>query len=636
LEGAEQNGTPTDFWGVANRVIVPIGMDPGVAHFVVKRDFANSIDKNGLHEFTWTYTPVGGTAYVRTFSQWTLVQADCTGLDGDSQAAYLLEFRDKRHLLAKGELVNRAYNVTVPKHPIEAGTDIGDWREWLAGTTAGGAIQWTWQEVLEDLWGLLDGALAGVCPTLAWVPSHEPFNLRFYDISAWEAIGELLECCNAVLVPTAIGFDAYELGEAQSSLAGHLTALAGRYLFDGKPLPDLAAAHCPETISVLFPRREWDQSGVPPAHNYEGKPHKVDIATGIGGAVGTLEIWSDLPAEVNTEGDIENETACDDAADELALTLSNRLENLTDQRELEYSGLVQYPDLGPEIHEICYRDYGDGDGLRTELRSLWRLRWPERPRQPHIGHLLPIPPGIYLGLAPAGGIPARSGLVLGSADCELRQIESGSISATSREATVYNLCELPVNEGDYFFAAQETVTGMIVVSQANGWAKTGYMFAEATLVGNICGTEGENIEVTGAILLPSCASIDLSEATITNTMRHMGPGGSKVRLIKSCAAGSGSGSGTGSGSGAGDVWDITEVEKRPLCVVHEVKDNAWCLTQIVVRVAAEWCEDPDSACVVVLYTDCEDSGDCDTSISFTADTCCANEPGSGSGSGSGV
>jgi hypothetical protein len=153
------------------------------------------------------------------------------------------------------------------------------------------------------------------------------------------------------------------------------------------------------------------------------------------------------------------------------------------------------------------------------------------------------------------------------------------------------------------------------------------LIAEATLVGSVCGTDGETAEVTDAKLLPNCTDLDLTDATITNTMRHMGPAGSKVRLIKSCASGS------GSGSGSGDVWDITEIEKRPLCVVHEVKDSQWCLTQIVVKVAAEWCEDPDSACVVVLYTDCSSSGDCDTSISFSADTCCANEPGSGSGSG---
>ncbi|MEI7673020.1 MAG: hypothetical protein WCK00_12995, partial [Deltaproteobacteria bacterium] len=54
-EGCVQSNLPVEFWLKANSITNPIGMEPGVAFFVVSASTLDALDKNGQHSITWEY-----------------------------------------------------------------------------------------------------------------------------------------------------------------------------------------------------------------------------------------------------------------------------------------------------------------------------------------------------------------------------------------------------------------------------------------------------------------------------------------------------------------------------------------------------------------------------------------------------
>lgn len=139
----------------------------------------------------------------------------------------------------------------------------------------------------------------------------------------------------------------------------------------------------------------------------------------------------------------------------------------------------------------------------------------------------------------------------------------------------------------------------------------GRFIAEAELDEDACGEADEIVSVVNAKILPECVDISITE--VSNTFKHQGEAGSKVRLIaRRCDE--------------GVSWDILDIAKRKICVTHRLDDRESCLVSEQVTIAGEWCPagEPESACIVVEYIDCEDTlPACDTSVTFDPEACCA-------------
>lgn len=373
-------GIPVHFWGLANSVTTTIGMGAGSAFLLVKYATLQQLDVNGFHTITWLY--VNGTSQTTiTLPNYVLVSARAVTSNVNSDGAYLIELRDRRQFLAANcGAVIKGFNIPRPRGDGASYTTFGRyWPDTMKTTTDA----YTWQEVLADLWALLPTE-AGSCPTLAWYPSHAPYNLAFRGWRAWDAIGAVLDCCQSTLVPTSSGFTVAKLGAVQTGLS--FTALASRKVSDWSPKTGLHRARAPETLRICFPVRGRSQYLTAPSHRWEDRRvYTVDAATGITGAkAGTvLPVWAAISAEMATDGaTCQNTSECASAAAGLGAAVSDRIRLLGDGSHQAYHGLVSTIPLGEQVHVIRYRDYGDGQGVRTEYVT--DPAWAIPPRFPSV------------------------------------------------------------------------------------------------------------------------------------------------------------------------------------------------------------------------------------------------------------
>ncbi len=246
---------PTDWAGQANRFAVPLGRGPGAGAVILTRADLDALDLDADHTLSFRddRTPNRPIDLRRI----TLLRSRCLtpGHRDDARAVYLCELVDRRHFLAQVPC-DAAYNVR-----------DADGTDYLGATTNGGD-PWTWAEVVEDLWDLLD---AGDVPDLPFTPDGTPENLRYHAGWAWEAINDVLD-----RIACAVRYDAVEdaftfvrLGDTAAAGATALTAAlathdrAGRRTWDAyHDEPD--RGRLPETVRVLFPRRPVPTDGASP------------------------------------------------------------------------------------------------------------------------------------------------------------------------------------------------------------------------------------------------------------------------------------------------------------------------------------------------------------------------------------
>ncbi len=377
LELCERHGLPEKFWGRANSISCPVGMNPGSAWFLVSRDDGDAIAKNTLQNIVWTERATGNalttTPVTTTFQNYVFHRAILVGCDGDANAPYLVEFRDKRQIL-QWSTVNKEYNVRRTSRQGDSGTT-----DLYYDNSRNSGTDWTWQTMFADLWGYLPSAIRGTAPTLAtsgYVPANEPENFRFHGF-AWEAIGEVLEATQNVLCydPIADSFTVQRIGATQTGLSDARTTLnnAGRRLLDDTPRTDLNLSIAPATIRFFFPKRFELESSLfdlassdPLVNPY----HTIDKTTGLTGAqAGTvLPYRTRFTAEIDADGStVNNSSTLDTLADEIKAKIVDRINLGTEAGETWYGGIVSTIKPGCEVHEMRWRDYGDDWGLVTEL-----------------------------------------------------------------------------------------------------------------------------------------------------------------------------------------------------------------------------------------------------------------------------
>lgn len=355
-------GSQDDFWGKANSFTTEIGQEPGTFWILLPRAVYLAAAKNDTHSVTWNDS---GT--LTRFSNLVMASAQCVQMDGDSLGAYLVELKDTRQRLKKAGGVVRHYNVS---EAMPQCTYTALYRYDTSTLNAGSP--WTWQEMFNDVWSLLPSGAAGTSPTLQWTPPHDPESWRFEGQSAWDAIGMILAACQSAIVcnPISGQLSVVALGDSQQGVDATLSTLDT--LLDWKPAIDLARAHRPVTVRVVFRSRQRSASTVEEVDQLE--PWKaIDTGTGLSGCESSrvVAVRSDLFDEKDETGATLNTAALTATAAAITTRVASRYNVAGEERRSEHPGIVTSITLGSEIHRICYRDFGDDDGCRTEF---WQLR----------------------------------------------------------------------------------------------------------------------------------------------------------------------------------------------------------------------------------------------------------------------
>lgn len=439
---------PLDFWGRANSLSCPLGSEPGECWLLLLRE-----DVDRLQEYLTApnFSEIAfrdGTAEVK-FKQYVFVSATCMtpGVAGDKKAAYLARLLDKRHLLKMSAIGSDTagegqYNVRYPAPPDATAANL-----YYEESLDGGSL-WTWQSMLSNLWAKLPSALAGSSPTLPYTPGGDPENFRFIGVSAWDAYNAVLAkiSCAIKLDPTTGLFTIVRLGTEQDGLAAEQSKLKQHRILDWEPIePD--AANCPEKIRVLFHRHNklfGETNADLRTGSFAMQPvYEVDKATGISGAIaGTfLTLWDDRLAVYDETGTITNSSALNDRATEVAANYVNNLNRSSDRLRVYYGGVHKTILPGSQVKEVTWRDYGDGEGVITEVACYPAM-------DSGAGHLIPgvaeqlLPPD--LGRATIG--PIRQGVGKAaetianraSGDVTIWKGDLGSETTTSIDVAMFN------------------------------------------------------------------------------------------------------------------------------------------------------------------------------------------------------
>jgi len=361
---AERNGTPQGFVGKANSFTCPRGKEPGEAWLLmVDRDYQD-LSVSSLHELLWAEGGQKLTVPSLLIDSSHVLNA---GKRSDDKRLRLLKCVDKRRIFQNSS-ISQQYNVRIPAPSTTSGTGL------YYTDSLDSASLWTWQTMVTDIWNNMSSTYRGTAPTLADTPDGTPEGFRFVGVSAWDALFVVLGKLQMTVAydPIADSFTIVDSGLSQEGLAKAKTDAANTLVYDFDPEVNTPLTE-PATIRVFFPRREVAHGieiDSADSSNWENTPYvSKDTASGISdAAAGTIvAIWDDLQALVDASGSNTNSAALVTRAAEVADDYASRVSVSDNRDKLLYAGITTTMLPGEEVREVKWRDYGDGDGLITEV-----------------------------------------------------------------------------------------------------------------------------------------------------------------------------------------------------------------------------------------------------------------------------
>ena len=397
--------------GKANSFRCPIGEEPGRGWFLMVRSDVDAIYYESADDIVNAVLTAGNET-VR-LNRLLLVNAFrlTPGTSHDPAALYLVEVADKRAAAAMS-IINRRYNLRGASGSLET-------------ETLNGGIVWTWDTLIEDIWGQNITAQIGswssskipsVFGTAYPVPGGAaslvtPENLRYEQVTAWHALCDAAKrigcevrynpfATSASLSLTDNDFSIIEIG----ATSGQFGFSRGWPPFSPTPrtttdllLEDSEQFHgqatWPEKVAVCFPAffPTSESFGDINATDGHGQFYTVEIGTNgntiasglypILPQTGTRRIIFDqLQARFAAAADAtpSNATSINARAYEIAYAFYASL-YLNDPSRWVFSGLKQlYP--GPAITEVIWREYGDGWKTEVLRYQTERAKYQEPPR----------------------------------------------------------------------------------------------------------------------------------------------------------------------------------------------------------------------------------------------------------------
>jgi hypothetical protein len=352
-----EQGLPTgDWWGRANRFLVPRGPEPSRGTLLMQRRDLDALDLNAAH--TLVFDDGVQRAEFKLISVAAPPKCVTPGLRGDLPAHYAVEVCDRRARLATVP-VDKGYNFK----PASGGTD------YLTESTDGGT-PWTWATMAADLESAL-GINAGVFP---FTPAGTPEQFTFYSSFAWAALNTVAAAMGMVVIynPFTDAFSYVELGAADAALTAALAAVDNVRLWDVDPkLPTLCRV--PAKVRVRFPRLPAPADGSPPWYSIEKSPPGSVTTPLVTGSVEWVD--GDMDA-LGATGTPTNDTDLQTRATEVAAKFYQSRLTGTDPLLRRYAGVQKAAGLlpGKRVHAVAWLDVGGG--MVTEV---YRGPLPPRP-----------------------------------------------------------------------------------------------------------------------------------------------------------------------------------------------------------------------------------------------------------------
>ncbi len=372
-KNADRFGTPNDFWGKATSYRCPLGPDPGVGWVLMLRRDLDDLDLNAYHALVWNHE--GGSTTVASKLMIVRASSMLLALAGTGEVTYLVELQDKRRVLvSRSGGSGPGYNVRIPAPPA---TDEGDATLFYTESINGSEL-WTWQTMLDNIWAKGPASASGgdAAPTLPYSPNGDPENFRFIGITGWDAIHVVLDTigCTTAYDPLTDTITYVRLGVTQDGLAGAKTEAAGNLIYDYDPIGVSNLAEMPALVNVYFTRRYLHgvEKDTPRTSNWEMENPKVysesTAAIGGTGGVGAMVVYAaDIFAHYDADGTHTNSAEITQRGREIRRNIVNAILTANRRERKMYSGILTSMLPGGELKETIWRDYGDGQGLVTEI-----------------------------------------------------------------------------------------------------------------------------------------------------------------------------------------------------------------------------------------------------------------------------
>ncbi len=340
-------------WQRANSYECRDGAEPGNGWVVMPRKSAKSINQDSIHtlEITGNYGTVSLAGMVVTNME------SMFGLAGDDDSPVLVSFQDRRNI-AKRSSINKGYNIHVA-----APVDGAKLKNRYYPESLNGEKKWTWQELCEDIWGMLSDM--GDCPEFDDEPEHPPIDLRFFGMRAWDSLHAALS-----IIGYTTGYDpvADEFVFKRPEADSEIDIPAARLMQDFDPLQDGNAGTSPEKIDVYFHKRakyHGTELDTPHTKNWEADPvHKITV-DGVSGGKGTLAVTADIFALIGFDGNITQEslTFMQSRAAQIAESVQKSVD--LERFQVLSSAASEFTPRSPAISKVTWRDYGDDAGQIT-------------------------------------------------------------------------------------------------------------------------------------------------------------------------------------------------------------------------------------------------------------------------------
>lgn len=368
----QPGGDELPLWQRANSFECPQGQFPGLGWLLMSRDRAKQVERNDFIELEIKNDQHGDVKLKG------LIQANqplsMFGREQDGDSPMLVCVADRR-LVAQRACINRGYNV-----PMPAPSNSGVPSNIFYPETLNGNQPWSWQTMLNDIWKLIqsqtNNALGVQAPPTLPVPaSVAPTDLRFFGMSAWDALHAALYAIGLTTAfdPISDAF-AYVHPEDDGTLGAAVGALASRHLESFDPEPGANAGRYPKKICVFFPKRsKWFgiERDTTRESNWEADPvYKVELDTGIPNARGIRCFVSDVYALFNHDGEITlgSRNECQDRAQELLHIVSRDVD--LDMKHVFSGPVSSIRATSRAVEQITWRDYGDDRGQVTIIERL--------------------------------------------------------------------------------------------------------------------------------------------------------------------------------------------------------------------------------------------------------------------------
>lgn len=296
------------------------------------------------------------------------------GARHDPAAIYLIEFSDLRHLLHNSTFsncVNVQYNVIA----ADTGTPYDTYDD-----TKNGAANWLWQEVLDNLWSLLNvPEEMGDSPQLPFTPETAPRNLKFIGVSGWLAYNDVLDKlgCTFVLNPDSTTEIVLQ-GEDDSDYTSAIAFYDENARMDDDWSHEIVRGKVAAKVCVYF-HKQWKHYGSEPTTDWAAgvqpatsPAHEVtiDCPDDIADLVqpdSSVAIWDDAVALIDYDGSVINESELDEAAGVRADNYYRQTYTGGNWVRRVYMGFVCDPRLWPGSQVSLIVWYDRGHGPLTEV-----------------------------------------------------------------------------------------------------------------------------------------------------------------------------------------------------------------------------------------------------------------------------